>query len=197
MATVIGELTMSLDGFVADPNDEVGPLFDWYGNGDVEVPTAMPDRFTFKTSEASARYLREAMDAIGAIVAGRRLYEVGGWGEMGGHPFGVPVFVLTHAEPADPPGDPFTFVTDGLESAIAQASAVAGDGFVGVGGPNVIQQCLNAGLLDEVRINLVPVLFGQGIPYFGSLARSPLMLEDPEVIEGTRVTHLVYRVRRD
>jgi len=83
MATVVAELSMSSDGFVADPSDEVGPLFDWYGNGEVEAPTAMPERFTFRTSEASVRYLREAMEHVGAIVAGRRLSDVGRWARWG------------------------------------------------------------------------------------------------------------------
>jgi hypothetical protein len=73
MAVVISEMSMSLDGFVADPADQVGPLFDWYANGEVEVPTAVPERWTFRTSEASAGYLRESMGRIGALVAGRRL----------------------------------------------------------------------------------------------------------------------------
>ncbi|HUK67972.1 MAG TPA: dihydrofolate reductase family protein [Streptosporangiaceae bacterium] len=199
MATVIAEMSMSLDGFVADPCDRVGPLFDWYGNGDVEVPTAFPERWTFRTSKASARYLTESMDKISALVAGRRLFDVGGWGENG-QPWGVPVFVVTHSVPEGWPRDdaplPFTFVTDGVDSAVQKAKATAGDGWVGVAGPNIAQQCLNAGLLDEIRINLVPVLFGEGIRYFGSLSNAMLALEGPSVIEGTGVTHLCYRVKK-
>jgi dihydrofolate reductase len=197
MATVLTELSMSLDGFVADPADQVGPLFDWYGNGEVEVPTAVPERWTFRTSEASARYLRESMDQVRALVSGRRLFDVaGGWD--GTHPYGVPVFVVSHSVPEGWPRHdaPITFVTDGVESAVAQARAVAGDGWVGVAGPNVAQQCLNAGLLDEVRVNLVPVLLGEGIRFFDNLSNAPLALEGPTVVEGTRVTHLIYRVRR-
>src|SRR6266498_540591 len=199
MAVVISEMSMSLDGFVADPADQVGPLFDWYANGEVEVPTAVPERWTFRTSEASAGYLRESMGRIGALVAGRRLFDIGRWGEHG-HPYGVPVFVVTHDVPQGWPREdaplPITFVTDGVEHAVAQAKATAGEGWVGVAGPNIAQQCLDAGLLDEVRINLVPVLLGKGISYFDKLADSPVMLEDPQVIEGTRVTHLIYRVGR-
>ncbi|MGH2637004.1 MAG: dihydrofolate reductase family protein [Actinomycetota bacterium] len=199
MAWVVAEMSMSLDGFVADPSDEVGPLFDWYGNGEVETPSADPERWTFRTSEASARYLRDSLESIGALVAGRRLFDVGGWGETG-QPFGeIPVFVVTHAVPEGWPREDrpmITFVTDGVESAVEQARAAAGDGWVGVGGANVAKQCLDLGLLDEVRINLVPVLLGEGIRYFGDLSSVPVTLEDPEVIEGTRVTHLIYRVRR-
>ena len=199
MPWVVAEMSMSLDGFVADPSDEVGPLFDWYGNGEVETPSADPERWTFRTSEASARYLRDSLESIGALVAGRRLFDVGGWGETG-QPFGdIPVFVVTHAVPDGWPREDrpmITFVTDGVESAVEQARAAAGDGWVGVGGANVAQQCLDLGLLDEVRINLVPVLLHEGIRYFGDLSSAPVTLEDPEVIEGTRVTHLIYRVRR-
>jgi dihydrofolate reductase len=198
MARVIGELSMSLDGFVADHDDQVGPLFDWYGNGPVETPSAFPDRWTFRTSQASAEYLREGLRKIRAMIAGRRLFDVGNWGEDG-MPFGVPIFVVTHSVPAGwPRGDapePVTFVTDGVASAVRQASAVAGqDGWVGVGGPNVIQQCLRQCLLDEVRVSLVPALLGDGIRFFDRVG--PVELDDPTVIEGDRVTHLIYRVRR-
>src|SRR6266568_9600398 len=199
MAVIISEMSMSLDGFVADPADQVGPLFDWYANGEVEVPTAVPERWTFRTSEASAGYLRETMGRIGALVAGRRLFDIGRWGEHG-HPYGVPVFVVTHDVPRGWPREdaplPITFVTDGVEHAVAQAKTTAGEGWVGVAGPNIAQQCLDAGLLDEVRINLVPVLLGKGISYFDKLSNAPFALEDPRVIQGTGVTHLIYRVAR-
>jgi dihydrofolate reductase len=195
MATVMAEMSMSLDGFIADPSDRVGPLFDRYGTGDVEVPTAVPERWTFRTSEASAAHLRDLLDSVGALVEGRRVFDVaGGWG--GKHPLGAPVFVVTHSVPEGWPREdaPFTFVTDGIESAIAQAKAVAGDAIVGVGGADIAQQCLNAGLLDEIRVDLVPVLLGQGIPFFANLANGPVRLEGPTLIEGDRVTHLYYRV---
>src|ERR1700722_17276837 len=76
MARLIGELSMSLDGFVADPQDQVGPLFDWYGNGPVETPCAGPGEWTFRTSAASAGYLREALTKVGAVIGGRRVFEV-------------------------------------------------------------------------------------------------------------------------
>jgi dihydrofolate reductase len=112
----------------------------------------------------------------------------------------VPVFVVTHDVPQGWPREdaplPITFVTDGVEHAVAQAKATAGEGWVGVAGPNIAQQCLDAGLLDEVRINLVPVLLGKGIRYFDKLSNAPFALEDPRVIQGTGVTHLIYRVAR-
>jgi dihydrofolate reductase len=90
---------------------------------------------------------------------------------------------------------PYTFVTDGVESAVTQAKEAAGDGLVEVSGPNIIQQCLNLGLIDEIRISLVPVLLGAGVPFFDNLKDTPVELDDPKVIQGNRVTHLHYRVR--
>ncbi len=105
--------------------------------------------------------------------------------------------MVTHTVPEGwPRGDaPFTFVTDGVESAVAQAKALAGERIVAVATPTITQQCLNAGLLDAIRVNLVPVLLGNGIRFFDNLRDTPVMLEDPVVTEGLRVTHLYYRVR--
>jgi dihydrofolate reductase len=187
---------MSLDGFIAHLDDGVEHLFDWYDNGEVAVPWPGNDMVSHVTP-ASAGYLRDAIARAGALVIGRRLFDyTDGW--EGRHPFGVPVFLVTHSVPDGWPRTdaPVTIVTDGLESAVAQARAVAGDKTVGVAGPNLIQQCLNAGLLDELSIELVPVLLGEGIRFFDNLSSPPVMLENPTVIEGDRVTHLTYKVRR-
>jgi dihydrofolate reductase len=114
------------------------------------------------------------------------------------HPMGVPVFVVTHSVPTDwdHPESPFTFVTDGIESAVAKAKAAAGDKDVAVASPTIVRQCLDAGLLDAVQVDLVPVLLGKGIPFFGELATGPVPLDGPTVVEGEGVTHLTYRVRR-
>jgi dihydrofolate reductase len=202
MGTVNAGAAMSLDGFIADPSGEVGPLFDWYFNGDVEFPTA-GGRWVFKTSEASARHLREVWTSAGALVVGRGEFDkTQAWGGL--HPLGVPVFVLTHRPPAEwpfpetpPPEEvPFTFVTDGIESAIAQAQAVAGDKVVGLNPGSIAGQALNAGLLDEAWIELVPVWLGDGIRLFGDVVKPPVLFEDPRVIEGNAVTHLMYKLRR-
>jgi dihydrofolate reductase len=193
---------MSLDGFIADPSGEVGPLFDWYFNGDVEVPTAGP--WVFKTSEPSARLLRGMIENCGALVVGRGEFDkTQGWG--GRHPMGAPVFVVTHEAPAawpfpeTPPDQaaPFTFVTDGIESAIEQAKKVVGQKVVAVNPGSIARQALEARLLDEVWIALVPVLLGDGIRYFGDVEKAPVKLETPQVIEAEGVTHLTYRVRYD
>lgn len=190
MATVVAALSMSLDGFIASPTGDVGPLFDWYNNGDVE--TRWPGMsMVSRTTPVSAAYLKEIIASAGALVVGRRVFDyTDGWG--GSHPLGVPVFVVTHSIPKGWPRNdaPFTFVTEGVESAVAQAKAVAGERVVGVNGPNIAQQCLNAGLLDEVHVDLVPVLLGDGIRFFENLRNTPVMLEDPIIVSGARVTHL-------
>ena len=195
MADVIANMSMSLDGFVADPADGVDHVFRWFGNGEVATPTAV-EWATFMTSEASAKVLRDALAGVGALIAGRRLFDLTkGWG--GTHPMGVPVFVVTHEEPADwpHPDAPFTFVTDGIESAVAQAKAAAGDKIVAVASPTIAQQCLNAGLLDGIQVDLVPVLLGSGIRFFDNLDAT-IELTGPGVVEGSGVTHLSYRVQR-
>ena len=194
MGKVIAQASMSLDGFIADTNDEVGPLFDWYHNGDVEVAGSHPE---FRTSAASAAYLRQAWSSIGVDVIGRRLFELtNGWN---GRPVvGEAVFVVTHRPPTDwpYPDAPFTFVTDGLRSALSQAQAVAGERDVSITPGNIAGQAFVAGLIDEVRIDLVPVVFGAGVRFFGDYRGSPLLLEDPDIVQGQRVTHLHYRVRK-
>jgi len=196
MGTVSMQASMSLDGFIADPSDAVGPLFDWYGNGDVEFTGADPDR-VFHVSTASAEYLREAWADAAAGVIGRRLFDItNGWN--GRPPVGEAVFVVTHQPPTDWdfPDAPFTFVTDGVRSAVAQAKAYAGDKNISVSPGDVGGQAVAAGLVDEVRVDLVPVVFGAGVRYFGDYAGSPLLLENPRVVQGDRVTHLRYRLRR-
>lgn len=194
MATVEVGFSMSLDGFIAEPDDGVTHIFDWYDSGDVAFEWPGNDMVSHVT-EASAAELRDLVAATGAIISGRRLFDItDGWG--GHHPVGCPVFVVTHNPPDDWPHDRSltTFVTD-LESAVEQAKAAAGDKKVGVAGPNVGQQLLNLGLVDTVRIELTPVLLGAGIPFFANLTAAPILFDNPTVIEGDRVTHLVYNVR--
>lgn len=194
---VIASFSMSLDGFVADPDDRVGPLFDWLFGGDVEVtPPGYP--ITYRMSEASARYWHEITDGSenGAMVCGRRIFDhTNGWG--GTPPNAARAFVVTHRPPPRDwppfPGAPFTFVTDGVASAVAQAEE-HGNGIVGVAGPGIAQQCLGLRLLDEVQINLVPVLFGEGIRYFDAITNTAVDFERLRVVEGEGVTHLRYRV---
>jgi dihydrofolate reductase len=196
MAKVIASASMSLDGYIADASDQVGPLFDWYGNGDVAFNGGDPER-VFRVSRASADYLGEAWGNIGAEVVGRRLFDLtNGW--EGRPPVGDAVFVVTHQAPTGWPfpDAPFTFVTDGLASAVAQAKAFTGDRDVSLAAGSLCGQALRAGLVDELRVELVPVVLGGGVPFFGELTGPEVLLENPRVVEGDRVTHLHYRVRR-
>jgi dihydrofolate reductase len=128
-------------------------------------------------------------------VIGRRLFDLtNGWN---GRPaIGDHVFVVTRQPPAGWPfpGAPFTFVTDGLASAIAQAKALAGNRNVALTAGNLTGQSLAAGLVDEVSVSLVPAVFGSGARFFGDYAGSPVLLDNPQVVQGDRVTHLHYRV---
>lgn len=194
MATVVASLSMSLDGFAAHTDDSVGHLFDWYNQGAVELRWPGMDMVS-NVSPQSAAYLRKVVDGAGAIVVGRRVYDyTGGWG--GNHPLGVPLFLVTHQPPAEwpRPDAPFTAVPEGVGPAIERAKAVAGAKAVALAGPNIIQQALQLGLVDEIAVDLAPVLLGRGISFFGELEKAPVLLEDPEVIAGERVTHLRFRV---
>ncbi len=196
MAKVIAIMSMSLDGYVADASDGVAEVFDWYFAGDVDVPTASAD-FTFHVSATSAAHLRALMGEVGAMLTGRRTFnKAEGWG--GQHPWGIPAFVITHHVPDGwpRPGSTVHFVTEGLGSAVAQATSAAGDRAVGVHGVETIRQCLDAGLLDEIHIDLAPVLLGSGIRLFDRLQNAPVILGNPTVIAGVGVTHLRYHIRR-
>jgi len=197
MSKVVALMSMSLDGYVADANDGVAEVFDWYFSGDVEVPTASgASDMTFRVSPSSAEHLRALTDEIGAMLTGRRTFDVaGGWD--GQHPWDIPAFVVTHEVPDGwpRPGSTVQFVTDGIESAVAQAKAAAGSKSVGVHGSDTIQQILNAGLMDEIHVDLAAVLLGAGVPLFDHLANTPVVLGNPTVVAGVGVTHLRYPVR--
>jgi len=190
MGKVASAMSMSLDGFVTGPHDSrknpLGEgglvLHDWLG------PTA---------TAADRAVLQEMVDGVGAILMGRRSYDFcvgdGGWGD-GGPAGQIPCFVLTHNPPAEAPAV-FTFVTDGIESAVKQAKAVAGDNTVGIHGATAAQQALAAGLLDEIHVHLVPVLLGGGVRLFDLLGGATTTLTRTRVIEAASgVTHLRYQV---
>ena len=204
MAKVRVELSMSLDGFIAGPNDspEQGlgdggdRLFKWYSSGDTDFPLPGTD-MVFKISRVSADFLHDAWHATGASVTGRRTFDIaGGWG--GNPPGGADskYFVVTHSIPQEwvKPGSPFTFVTDGVEGAVQQAKQAAGEGVVDLMGASIVQQCLRAGLVDEIQIDLAPVLLGGGVSLFDHLGTGPIELERIKVVEGVDITHLLFRV---
>ena len=192
MTRILAHMTMSLDGYIATDTDEVGALFDWYDAGPIELASGNPG-IRFHLDEAGADMLRSLMNEIGAMICGRRLFDIaGGWGDQ--HPIGAPVVVLTHTPPVDAERWPRTRFVSDVQEAVAQARSIAGDRDVAVASANVVGQLLDSGLLDEVAVSLVPMLMGGGKTYFGSLSRGPVMLGDPTVVAGTRATHLRYRV---
>jgi dihydrofolate reductase len=203
MSKVIFNMTMSVDGFVAGPND--GPdnglgdggagLFEWYFSGDTEVPIA-DGQMVLKVSAVSAAILREGMARLGAGVWGRRTFDIAhAWG---GHPPGRPAFVVTHHPLPEwaGPGSPFTFVTDGVASAIRQAQAAAGGKDVVLCTASVLQQALRAGLVDELHLDVAPLVLGGGVRLFDHLGLVPVALECTRVVEAPKVTHLRYRVMK-
>lgn len=196
MGTISAGFSMSLDGFIAGPNDDVQRVFAWMSLGDTELDLSSGDTdFDLQVSSESAESFEEAMKSTGAILSGRRMFDVAGaWG--GKHPMDVPVVVVTHTVPKlwDYEGSPFTFVTDGVESGIEKARVIAGEKNIGVGGADIARQCLKLGLLDEIHIDLVPVLLGQGVRLFKNLGIEPIELERTGVRVSPGVTHLSFRV---
>jgi len=165
-------LQSRLTGLSVGPNDDAAApmghggerLLAWYVAGDTEYRLPGTD-LVFMVSAQTADFLRETRETTGALVFGRRTFDLThGWG--GKHPLDVPVFVVSSSVPQEwvYEGSPFRFVTDGLESALEQAQAVAGDKDVGVGAASIVQQCIRAGLLDEIHLDLVPVLLGRHPP---------------------------------
>ena len=193
MGTVVMYGTVSVDGFIANEMDQPGPLFDWLSNGEVPLDASGQ----LKVSKASYDYTRPYWDQIGATLVGRHVFDLtDGWG--GEPPSGIDhVVVVTHrsAPQGWDPAAPFHFV-DGVEAAVAKAQELAGDLIVEVAAGDVGGQVLAGGLVDEVRMDVVPVVFGSGRRFFGAVSALHL-LEDPDVvIQGDRVLHLHYRVRR-
>jgi len=204
MAKVIFNMTVSLDGFVAGPND--GPenglgdggdaLFHWYFSGDTEIPIS-DGQMVLKVSPQSAEILKQSFETSGAGVWGRRTFDIAG--AWRGHPPGSPAFIVTHHVPQEwvYEGSPFTFVTDGVESATRQAKEAAGDKDVVICTASILQQCLNAGLMDEIHIDVAPLLLGKGIRLFDHLNIKPIELERIRAIAAPGVTHLGFRLVKE
>lgn len=194
--TVGTGFSMSLDGFIAGPNDDVQRLFAWMSQGDTDYTmTSGEHDIEFKVSPQSLDMFEDAKSANGALVTGRRLFDItGGWG--GKHPLDVPIVVVTHSVPPEwaNADSPFTFVTDGVASAIERARQIAGGKNVAVASASVVQQCIQLGLLEEIHIDLVPVLLGDGIRLFEHLGVEPIELERTNVVEAPGVIHMTFRV---
>jgi dihydrofolate reductase len=198
MGHAIMGAVVSLDGYIALEDDTVGPLFDWFGNGDVEWKIHESQPESLRTTQASADFFRAVYPRIGAVVIGRRLFDLtDGWG--GVPAAGEHVFVVTHKPPTDwkyAGSASFTFV-DGVEAAIAQAQEFAGpDREVDVSAGQIGGQALRLGLIDQVVLHVVPVVFGSGRPFFGAMGPGDaITLANPaRVVQGDRVTHLLYDV---
>jgi dihydrofolate reductase len=201
MGKVVFDISVSLDGFVAGPDD--GPELGLGAGGErlhewvVELESwREPHGLEGGETNPSSKVVEEAMSASGAVVVGKRMFDnAHGWGDE--PPFHKPVFVLTHTarEPLTKSDTTFTFVTDGIESAIEQAKAAAGDGNVSIGGgASTAQQALKAGLVDEVQLTFAPVLLGGGVRLFDGLGPDDVELELIRVVEGPKATHVKYRV---
>ncbi len=189
MARVICDISMSLDGYVTGPNDSRENPF---GDG---ADTLHDWLFKDPTDDDKA-ILQEALESCGAVVMGRKSFDKnegdGGWGDGG--PVGdVPVFVVTHNAPTATYPPVYTFVTDGVKSAIEQAKEVAGDKFVGLHGATVMQQGLPLGLVDEIHVHVVPLLIGGGTRLFDTLP-SAIRLERVSAVATPQATHLRFRV---
>ncbi len=190
--TVVLHAVVSVDGFIADENDEVGPLFDWYFNGDQEIVPGGP----FTVSAASIDYVRGMWDRIGATVMGRRLFDqTNGW--EGKPPAGEHIVVVSHRPKPDGwhPEASCVFA-DNVSAAITAAKDLAGNRDVAVTAGDMGGQALALGLVDEVAMDVVPVVFGAGRRYFGAMEGQQLLADPDVVIHGDRVLHLRYRVPR-
>ena len=191
MATVVFDTSMSLDGFMTASNQHAEePL----GEGGERL-----HEWAMGSDDRNREFLAGALSGLGAVIAGRTTYDdsVPWWGADG--PTGSdrrPVFVVTHESPSESPADGvYTFVTDGIESALRQAQAAAGSATVSVmGGADLGRQYIAAGLVDEIQIHLVPVLFGGGTRMFEGLGDEHIELEPLETIETPAAVHLRFRV---
>jgi len=190
---VVMNASASVDGFIADENDDPGPILEWLVCGDVPLD----DDGVMHVSQASFDYVRPYWDQIGVTIAGRHVFDLTkGWD--GTPPSGVEhAVIVTHRREPEgwPPETAFHFV-DGIESAMKKARELAGDRIIEVAAGDVGGQALAAGLVDEVRIDVAPVVVGSGKRYFGHVDAKHLLDDPDEVVQGHRVLHLRYQVRR-
>jgi dihydrofolate reductase len=203
MSRLIADISMSLDGFIAGPNDSVDlglgeggeQLHEWmFESSGWREPHGLEGGSAGTDSDVVA----ERISNTGAVIMGRRMFDFGEapWGDN--PPFHAPVFVLTHRSRetvVKEGGTTYNFVTGGIESGLEQARAAAGENDIYLaGGANIIQQYLNSGLLDEIQIHLVPILLGGGRRLLEHIDPGQFELQTTRVIDSPRVTHLRYLV---
>ncbi|MCW0214777.1 MAG: dihydrofolate reductase family protein [Pseudonocardia sp.] len=197
MARVVMQAVVSVDGFIAYPDGTVEPLFDWYGNGDTEL-SATASGWTFSVSRASAEHVQPFWDAITVTVIGRHLFDTtNGWD--GNPAAGEALVVVTHRPLpeewlADHPAAPF-HTAGSVEAGITLAEELAGDGLVCVTAGDVGGQAFTAGLVDEIAMDVAPVVLGEGVRFFGNHTGTVLLDDPDQVVRGDRVLHLHYTVR--
>ena len=200
MSKVLTALSTSVDGFIAGANDSTEQplgeggerLFAWLFDGDTPSEHAP----MLRMSAVSASFFDDGVARVGAAITGRRTYDISdAWGGAGPMP-GIPLFVVTHTVPeAVPSGDPpYTFVTDGVEKAVDQAKTAAEGKDVFLQGASIVQQCLRAGLMDELTISLVPVVLGRGVRLLDGLDVGKVALDVIGVVDAPGVTHITYRI---
>ncbi|HUO19358.1 MAG TPA: dihydrofolate reductase family protein [Steroidobacteraceae bacterium] len=198
---VVIDMSVSLDGCVAGPGDGAPlggrggqQLFDWLFSGDVPFEGSM-----FRPDGLNRQVVAEMFARAGAMLTGRRTYEIAhGWN--GTHPVNaIPVVVLTHVPPAHPPQgrSRLVFVSEGIEAAVARARELAGDRDVGIGGASVAQQALRAGLVDELYLHVAPILLGEGVRLFERLGSREIHLRRLSTLEAPHATHVRYQVLRE
>ncbi|MDR8393740.1 dihydrofolate reductase family protein [Aliifodinibius sp. S!AR15-10] len=204
MSNIVFEVGMSLDGFIAGPN---GGPDNPIGDGGTDIHLWMYELKSWRKrlgmeggiENQNDKIMRHSFERAGAYIMGRRMFDEGeqGWPEE--PPFRAPVYVLTN-HPRDPwvrkGGTTFTFVTEGIESALEQAKEAAGDKDIKIaGGADTIQQFLQVGLIDEFTIHLAPIFIGSGVRLFDAAVLRELEFEKEEVLDSPLVTHLRYKIK--
>lgn len=196
MGKIISNMSMSVDGIIHADTDGVDRLFQWYSAGPQEVASES-SAVGYSMEPDNARYLAESKDQIKVIIGGRNVFdEAGGWG--GKHPTGAKVIILSHSTPDGwQDTDDIRFMDAHITEAVDAARGLADGADIAIATPTIVKQCLEQGLLDEITIDIVPVLLGKGLRYFHQLDDLDIKLSEPTIVQGTGVTHLRYTVQKD
>lgn len=194
MADIIVNMSVSLDGYIAGPGHDVSEVFGWHQAGDDQIPLEVAGRgFTLHLSEKNHAWFRRMIAETGVILCGRGLFDmVGGW--SGRHPIGAPIVCHSRGIPEGWENDDRVVFEDDLVKAAERARELAGDKVVSVAGSRFVKRMLEAGLVDAVALSVVPVILGDGVPFFDHIAGGPIRLSEPVIETGDGVTHMTYRI---